>query len=132
MALCPSEAVQLNDNEPLGCRDTLALPIATARIHPHMPRRRKSMSPHRASGCSTPPSAALRRVSYWVTTLDGTSELRVAFDIISEFFLRRPLSRSSSGVHPGRISPGPALPARALEWAGQRYVVFEEIPVLRL
>ena len=43
----PSEAVQLNDNEPLGCRDTLALPIATARIHPHMPRRRKSMSPHR-------------------------------------------------------------------------------------
>src|SRR6266436_10420574 len=86
MALCPSEAVQLNDNEPLGCRDTLALPIATARIHPHMPRRRKSMSPHRASGCSTPPSAALRRVSYWVTTLDGTSELRVAFDVISEFF----------------------------------------------
>src|SRR6266576_610613 len=120
MALCPSESVQLNDNEPLGCRDTLALPTATARIHPHMPRRRKSMSPHRASGCSTPPSAALRRVSYWVTTLDGTSELRVAFDVISEFFLRRPLARSSSGARSGRIPAEPTSPARALEWACQR------------
>src|SRR5258708_23056096 len=107
MSVCPSEAVPLNDNEPRGCGDTLALPIATARIHPHMARRRKSMSPHRASGCSTPPSAALRRVSYWVTTLEGTSELRVAFDVISAHFLRRPLSRSYSDLHPGRISPLP-------------------------
>ena len=44
--------------------------VATARAHPHMPRRRKSSSPARASGGSASPRAAPRRVSYCVTT-DG-------------------------------------------------------------
>ena len=40
------------------------------RAHPHMPRRRKSISPLRASGGSASPSTAARSVSYCATTLD--------------------------------------------------------------
>lgn len=47
---------------------------ASARTHPHMPRRRKSTSPARASGGSGSPSAALRKVSYWAATLDGSAD----------------------------------------------------------
>src|SRR5947207_11283054 len=125
--MCSSEAVQLNDREPLRCCKTSALPIATARVHPHIPRRRKSMSPWRASGGSTPPSTAPRKVSYWTTTLGDVSEPCAAFDFIPEFFLRRPLARSSSGVRSSRIPAEPTSPARALEWACQRRGVLNKL-----
>src|ERR1700752_473472 len=116
------EGAQFNAGGQLGCCDKLALAIAMDRAQPHMPRRRKSRSPLRASGGSAWPSAALRRVSYWATMLVDPSEPSPEFDVISEFFLR-PLARSSSGVHRGRISGGSASPARALEWAPQQPVV---------
>src|ERR1700758_5299292 len=111
-----SEGAQFNAGGQLGCCDMLAPAIAMARAQPHMPRRRKSMSPLRASGGSTWPSAALRRVSYWATMLVDHSEPSQELDVISQFFLR-PLARSSSGVHRSRISGGSASPVRALEWA---------------
>ena len=40
-----SEAARLNEGERVGWCDALSLFIVTARAHPHMPRRRKSMSP---------------------------------------------------------------------------------------
>src|SRR5262252_10315675 len=47
--------------------------VATARAHPHMPRRRKSSSPVRASGGSASPRAAARKASYCVTTMDDSA-----------------------------------------------------------
>src|ERR1700733_14314498 len=47
--------------------------VATARAHPHMPRRRKSSSPVRASGGSASPRTARRRASYCATTMDGST-----------------------------------------------------------
>jgi len=44
---------------------------ASARDHPHIPRRRKSARPLRAPGGNTSPSAAMRSVSYWEATTDG-------------------------------------------------------------
>src|ERR1700689_2758897 len=114
------EGAQFNGGKQLGCCDMLAPAITMARAHPHMPRRRKSMSPLRASSGSACPSAARRRVSYWVTMLVDPSKLW--FDVISEFFLGPP-ARSSSGVHRARISGGSASPARAPEWARQQPVV---------
>src|SRR5215472_6708032 len=116
------EGAQFNAGGQLGCCDMLAPAIAMIRAQPHMPRRRKSMSPPRASGGSTWPSAALRRVSYCATMIVDPSESSARVDVISEFFLR-PLARSSSGVHRGRIFGGSASPARALEWARQQPVV---------
>jgi hypothetical protein len=37
--------VKLDDGEQLGCCIALALFIVSARAHPHMPPRRKSISP---------------------------------------------------------------------------------------
>ena len=46
--LYSSGAFQFDGREPAGCSN--ALMVANARAHPHMPRRRKSISPARASG----------------------------------------------------------------------------------
>src|SRR5579864_8708764 len=63
------------------------LPTARARAQPHMPRRRKSISPLRASGGSASPSMAVRRVSYWATAVDAAVEgFSIAPGVITEFF----------------------------------------------
>ena len=59
--------------------------LAPARAHPHMPRRRKSISPYRASTGNASPRAALRRVSYCVTTVDRSAGSPFGL-IIAEFF----------------------------------------------
>lgn len=93
-----TEDASFNDGGQLSCCGMLAPAIAMARAQPHMPPRRKSMSPPRASGGSAWPSAALRRVSYWATMLVDPSAPSPGLDVISEFFLRL-LARSSVGVH---------------------------------
>ena len=60
--------------------------VATARAQPHMPVRRKSISPARASGGNASPRAAARRVSYCVTAMDGLTALFSAFVIADVFF----------------------------------------------
>src|SRR5215472_2947059 len=118
-ALDSSAGTPFKDAEQLCGGDTFASAIAMARTHPHIPRRRKTRSPQRASGGSACPSAALRSASYWATTRDDPSEPVPASDVIAEFFLGA-LSRSSSGVHRARISGGSASLVRALEWARPR------------
>src|SRR3954447_21326518 len=63
------------------------LPTTRVRAQPHMPRRRKSIRPLRASGGSASPSAAMRRVSYWATTVDAPAEgFSAAPGVIAKFF----------------------------------------------
>jgi hypothetical protein len=63
------------------------LPPARARAQPHIPRCRKSISPLRASGGSASPSMALRKVSYWATTVDASvADFPAALGVIAQFF----------------------------------------------
>lgn len=55
-----------------------ALAAASARAHPHIPRRRKSTRPLRASGGNASPSAAMRSVSYRDATTDACGTLGAA------------------------------------------------------
>jgi hypothetical protein len=93
-----------------GNADTKAVPrvggggtaaaIATACVQAHMPRRRKSSKPWRASGGSGAPSAALRNVSYWTATGMGGAMVRVAAvsTLTAAFFFRPRRARSSWGA----------------------------------
>src|ERR1051325_71492 len=68
---CSSGIVQFGGREPVGCGG--AHIVATARAHPHIPRRRNSSSPVRTSGGSASPRAAARRASYCATTMDDSA-----------------------------------------------------------
>src|SRR5213593_2510498 len=73
--------------------------VADACVHAHMPRRRKSRRPHRASGGSGSPSAARRNRSYWAAMLGASTAgtLGVAA-LIAAFFFRPGLARWSWGA----------------------------------
>src|SRR5437867_6201908 len=115
--LYSSGALQFDDGERVGCGN--ALVVAIARAHPHMPRWRQSISPLRASGGSASPMAALRRVSYCVTTIAGSAGSFFVL-LIAAFFFRRPLARSSWDVRRGRTSVESASRVRELARARPR------------
>src|SRR5437588_11706640 len=99
--LYSSGAFRLDGPEPAGCWHVLML--AMVRAHPHMPRRRKSISPHRASTGSASPRAAMRSVSYCVTTVDSSAGSLFGL-VIAEFFFQQRPARSSWDVCVDRIS----------------------------
>src|SRR5512139_1938700 len=98
---CWFDSAELEEEVRAGCADRSA--IVSARAHPHMPRRRKSPSPLRASTGSGSPSAALRKVSYRaVIDAGGSPGLSVTWQITLKFFFHSAHARSSSGVLPDR------------------------------
>src|SRR5271165_438749 len=67
-----------------------ALAASSARIHPHMPRRRKSANPLRDSGASASPKVVIRRISYWAKIVDSRDEHSAAgSDITWKFWFPR-------------------------------------------
>src|SRR5690606_28941281 len=87
-----SGALQLDDGGRVDCGNGLV--DATARTHPHIPRRRKSTSPRRDSDGSGSPMAAARRISYCVTILARSAASWFAL-VIAAFFFLPPFARSS-------------------------------------
>src|SRR2546426_8653107 len=89
-------------DEYVGCGGTFVA-AASARAHAHMPRRRKSPSPWRASGGSGSRNPALRKVSYWAATRDGSADpAAAAAALIAAFFFHPPLARWSWGARGDR------------------------------
>src|SRR6202453_5399472 len=112
-----SGVAKLNDARCTGSCDMLEGATAIIRAHAHMPRRRKSISPQRASGGRGWPRAALRSASYCDTTAASRPEASPPVGISARFFLPQLLARSSSGGHRDEISARSVLPGPALEWA---------------
>src|SRR5438067_12327088 len=80
-------------------RSTLFPYTTLFRSHPHIPRRRKSMSPWRASGGSTPPSTAPRKVSYWTdrkSTRLNSSHVSISYAV---FCLKKKKRKSEAVQH---------------------------------
>src|SRR3954464_5145391 len=108
--------VELDDSEHIDW--TGALTAASARAHPHIPRRRNKISPCRASGGSASPSAAALRVSYWAVMRDVSGEATGTVpELTSEIFFRV-LARSSARAARRRARGAPTSTARAPESAG--------------
>src|SRR5215831_1827340 len=120
-----SGAFQFDGRELAG--RSMAPLVANARAHPHMPRRRKSIRPARASGGNASPRADLRSVSYCVTAMDNSAELLFA-SVIAVFFSRPPPAQSSWDGCGRRISDEPVLQARAPVRARPRCVAVLRMP----
>jgi hypothetical protein len=66
-----------------------ALAATSARAHPHIPRRRKSTRPLRASSGNASPSAAMRSVSYLDAMTDACGAMGAAAPVsLGSFFFQ--------------------------------------------